>query len=41
MARVQKQVGRVLIGRVLSYAALADHRIEPVMIPFKGKALPG
>ena len=23
------------------YAALADHKIEPVMIPFKGKALPG
>ena len=23
------------------YAALADRRIEPVMIPFKGKALPG
>ena len=23
------------------YAALADHRIEPVMIPFKGKSLPG
>jgi dienelactone hydrolase len=23
------------------YAALADHRIEPVMIPFRGKVLPG
>ena len=23
------------------YAALADHKIEPVMIPFKGKSLPG
>jgi Esterase FrsA-like len=23
------------------YAALADHKIEPVMIPFKGKMLPG
>ena len=24
-----------------NYARLADHRIEPVMIPFKGKTLPG